>query len=142
VLQNLGDRPIVEVYVARERARRGDRDEALPLMRAAIDHLVRQGQLLQWGIPATGVLVETLLDRASDGDVAEAETAIERLAEAPTDDPYTARHLAAEGCTRYWRGLTAMARLIRTLGIATATWRERLASKDTSRGPRRCHDGG
>ena len=86
VLQNLGDRPIVEVYVARERARRGDRDGALPLMRAALDHLVRQGQLLQWGIPATGVLVETLLDRASDGDVAEAETAIERLAEAPTDD--------------------------------------------------------
>jgi hypothetical protein len=30
--------------------------------------------------------VETLLDRASDGDVAEAETAIERLAEAQTDD--------------------------------------------------------
>ncbi len=82
----LGDRPIVEVHVARERARRGERDEAIPLMRAAVDHLVRQGQLLQWGIPATGVLVETLLDRASDGDVAEAETAITRLATAPAED--------------------------------------------------------
>jgi AAA ATPase domain len=94
VLQNLGDRPIVEVYMARERARRGDRDEALPLMCAALDHLVRQGQLLQWGIPATGVLVETLLDRASDGDVAEAETAIERLADAPAEDGSVVRDIA------------------------------------------------
>ena len=30
--------------------------------------------------------METLLDRGAEGDVAEAETAIERLAEAPTDD--------------------------------------------------------
>ena len=60
---NLADLPIVEVYLARERARRGDRDEAIPLMRAAVDHLVREGRLLLWGIPATGVLVETLLDR-------------------------------------------------------------------------------
>ena len=38
-----------------------------------------------WGVPATGVLVETLLDRGADGDVAEAEAAIERLAAAPAD---------------------------------------------------------
>ena len=82
----LGDLPIVEVYLARERARHGDRDEAVPLMRAATDHLVRQGQLLQWGITATGVLVETLLDRGADGDVAEAEAAITRLADASADD--------------------------------------------------------
>ena len=46
---NLGELPIVNVYVARERARRGDRDEAIPLMRAAVDHLVRDGQLLLGG---------------------------------------------------------------------------------------------
>ena len=74
------------VYLARERARRGDRDDAISLMRAAVDHLFREGQLLAWGIPATGVLVETLLDRGADGDVAEAEAAIERLAAAPADD--------------------------------------------------------
>jgi hypothetical protein len=55
-------------------------------MRAAVDHLVRAGQLLAWGIPATGVLVETLLERGADDDVAEAEAAIERLAAAPTDE--------------------------------------------------------
>ena len=78
--------PGIQVYSARERARQGDRDEAIPLMRAAVDHLVRQGQLLQWAIPATGVLVETLPDRGADGDVAEAEAAIERLAATRTDD--------------------------------------------------------
>jgi hypothetical protein len=32
-------------------------------MRAALDYLFREGQLLVWGIQATGVLVETLLDQ-------------------------------------------------------------------------------
>ncbi len=82
---NLGDLPIINVYLARERARRGDRDDAIPLMRAALDHLAHQGQLLAWGVVTTGVLVETMLDRGADGDLAEAEGAIERLAAAPTD---------------------------------------------------------
>jgi class 3 adenylate cyclase len=80
------DLPVVDVYSARERARRGERDEAIPLMRTAVEHLVRQGQLLCAGVPATSVLVETLLDRGNDGDVAEAEAAIERLATAPTEE--------------------------------------------------------
>jgi class 3 adenylate cyclase len=83
---NLADLPLVNVCLARERARRGDRDEAIPLMRAAVDHLFREGRLLLWGMLATGVLVETLLDRGADADVAEAEAAIERLAVAPADD--------------------------------------------------------
>jgi hypothetical protein len=84
--RHLGDLPLVGIYLARERARCGDRDEAIPLMRVAVDDLVREGQLLTWGMPATGVLVETLLDRGSDGDVADAEAAIERLACAPADE--------------------------------------------------------
>ena len=90
---NLYDRPIVEVYSARERARRGDRDGVIPVMRAAVDHLFRAGHLLMWGIPATGVLVETLLDRGTDGDVAEAEAAVERLSAAPTDDGVALRDI-------------------------------------------------
>lgn len=82
---NLGDRPLVDVYLAREWARRGDGDEALLLMRAAVDQLAREGQLAAWGTPATGVLVETLLRRAADGDLAEAEAAIDRLAAVPAD---------------------------------------------------------
>ena len=83
---NLYDLPLVEVYLAREWARRGDRDDALRLMRAAVDHLFRDGQLLAYSIPATGVLVETLLDRGAESDMVGAEAAIERLAAAPADE--------------------------------------------------------
>jgi hypothetical protein len=38
-------------------------------------------------------LVETLLDRGTDGDVAEAEAAIERLAAPPTDDALVVRDI-------------------------------------------------
>jgi hypothetical protein len=78
----LTDLPLVEVYLARENARCGDRDEAIPLMRTTADHQFRDGGLLGWGIVATGALVETLLDRGAESDVVEAEAAIERLAEA------------------------------------------------------------
>jgi hypothetical protein len=82
---NLCDLPIVEVYLARERARHGDSDGAIPLMRAAVDTLFREGLLLGWGFPATGVLVETLLDRGAESDLVEAQAAIDRLARLPTD---------------------------------------------------------
>lgn len=75
-----------DVYSARERALQGDRDGAIPLMRAGVDHLLSEGGSREWGIPATGVLVETLLDGGTESDVVEAEAAIERLAAASTGD--------------------------------------------------------
>jgi hypothetical protein len=77
-------------------------------MRTAVDDLFRQGQQLGWGVLATGVLVETLLDRGADTDVAEAEAAVERLASAPgngTDFPCNHRYGSGRqhpdaGCTR------------------------------------------
>jgi class 3 adenylate cyclase len=90
---NLSDLPIVNVYLARERVRRGDRGVAIPLMRAAVDQLFSDGQSLGWGIPATGVLVETLLDRGAESDVSEAEAAIERLAAAPADEGLVIREI-------------------------------------------------
>ena len=90
---NLAELPIIEVYSARENARRGDRDDAIPLMRVALHELLRNGQQLVWGIPATGVLVQSLLDRGADGDVAEAENAIVRLAEAPADEGLAIRDI-------------------------------------------------
>jgi hypothetical protein len=96
----LADLPIVEVYLAREKARCGDRDGAIPLMRAAVDHQFREGRLQGWSTPTTGVLVETLLDRGAESDLVEAEAAIERLAEAaiersaaPTDDGLAVREI-------------------------------------------------
>jgi class 3 adenylate cyclase len=87
---NLCDLPIVSVYLARETARQGDRDGAIPSMRAIVDQQFRDGRPLAWGIAATGVLVETLLDRGSDSDVAEAEAAI---AAAPADEGQALRDI-------------------------------------------------
>jgi hypothetical protein len=67
--------------------------EAAGDLRAAVDHLFRQGQLLGWGVPATGVLVETLLERGADGDVAEAEAAIDRLAATHHDNGLAMREI-------------------------------------------------
>src|ERR1700751_3072381 len=90
----MAELPIVNVYLAREMARRGDRDDAIPLIRAAVGHLFREGRLLLWGVPALGVLVKTRLDRGEDGDVAEAEAAIERLAAAaPADEGLVIREI-------------------------------------------------
>jgi DNA-binding CsgD family transcriptional regulator len=89
----LGELPIVNVYLARERARCGERDEAIPLMRAAVDRLFREGQLLGWGLAATGVLMETLLDRRADGDVDEVEATTERLAAKPADEGLVIREV-------------------------------------------------
>jgi hypothetical protein len=62
-------------------------------MRSATDHLFREERLRAWGKPATGILVETLLDRGAENDVAEAEAAIKRLAAAPTDDGLVVRDI-------------------------------------------------
>jgi hypothetical protein len=87
---NLCDLPLITVYLAREQVRRGDRDAATTVMRAAVDHLFRDGRLLLHGVATTGVLVETLLAR---GDVTEAQTAVDRLAAATADDGLALRDI-------------------------------------------------
>ena len=76
--------PVTELLVAPERARRGDRDAAIAVMRKAVDELHQAGRL-GFGVWGTGVLVETLLDRGAEGDLAEAQEAIDRLANLPAD---------------------------------------------------------
>jgi class 3 adenylate cyclase len=77
--------PVTELLVARERARRGDRDAAIPVMRQAVDEMHQAGRL-GFGVFCTGVLVETLLDRGAEGDLAEAQEAIDRLANLPATE--------------------------------------------------------
>ena len=76
---------VIDVYIARERARRGDRDAALPKLREAVDDLFDAGQF-GFCDTNTGVLVETLLERGAGDDVAEAEAAIDQVGGRPDDD--------------------------------------------------------
>ena len=77
--------PVTELLAGRERARRGDRDAAIPVLRKAVDELHQAGRL-GFGVLGTRVLVEALLERGAEGDVAEAHKAIDRLADLLPDD--------------------------------------------------------
>jgi class 3 adenylate cyclase len=79
--------PVAELLVARESASRGDRDAAIPVMRKAVDELHQAGRL-GFGVWGTGVLAETLLERGTEGDLAQAHEAIDRLANLPADDSW------------------------------------------------------
>ena len=83
---------VVDMCTARERARSGDRDGAIPLLREVVDDLFHAGQI-RTCIKATAFLVETLLERGAGDDVAEAEAAITRLADAPADDGLVIREI-------------------------------------------------
>jgi hypothetical protein len=76
--------PVNDLFAARERARHGDRDAAIPVMRQAVDELHQAGRLV-YGVWGTGILVETLLERGAEGDLAEAQEAIGRLANLRAD---------------------------------------------------------
>jgi ATP/maltotriose-dependent transcriptional regulator MalT len=77
--------PVTDVWTARETARRGDHDAAIPVMRQAVDEL-HQAENLFYGVWGTGLLVETLLERGTHGDLAEAQEAIDRLGVLWVDD--------------------------------------------------------
>ena len=76
--------PVTDVWAARETARRGDRDTAIAVMRQAVDELRQAGHLF-YGVWGTGVLVETLLERGAQGDLAEAQEEFDRLANLRAD---------------------------------------------------------
>ena len=80
----LAELPFVEAYIAWEQGRRGDLDNAIAALRAAVDDIFNSGQL-SWTVKATAQFVETLLARGGEDDLQEAQTAIERLAAAPID---------------------------------------------------------
>jgi adenylate cyclase len=73
---------LVDPAVAREKARNGDLDGAVELSRSAIGQMYDTGAVISLGV-ATTVLVEALLARGTDGDLAEAHGAVDRLAAVP-----------------------------------------------------------
>ena len=134
--------PVAELLAARERARRGDRDAAIAVMRQAVDELHQAGRLGS-GVWGTGVLVETLLERGAEDDLAEAQEAIDRLANLPATEGWAMREIMllrlrallarAHGDDTAYRDYRDRYR-----AMARIAWLRR-AHRD---GPRRCHDGG
>jgi hypothetical protein len=84
--------PLVSMYTAQEMANRGDRQNAIPLLRVAVDDLFSSGQLPHC-LLATRALVEILVERQDDGEMAEAEAAVERLAAAPAEGGLVVRDI-------------------------------------------------
>jgi class 3 adenylate cyclase len=84
--------PVTDVWAARETARRGDRDAAIGVMRQAVGELRQAGNVF-YGVWGTGVLVETLLERGTEGDLAEAQQEFVRLANLWADDGSAMREI-------------------------------------------------
>ena len=134
--------PVVELWVARERARRGDRDAAIAVMRQAVDELHQAGQ----------ALLRRLGHRRSGGDAAGAWRR-GRCGRSPTGDRPVGEPAGRQkvgwcatsrccGCARYSPEPAETRPRTATSAIATATWRHPLGSKGTCDGPRRCHEVG
>jgi adenylate cyclase len=84
--------PIVDIHLAREKARLGDLDGAIALARTVLDALFDSGGCI-WSAVATTVLVEALVQRGGDGDLGDAQAAIDRLAAVPTDPGFVLNEL-------------------------------------------------
>jgi hypothetical protein len=97
--------PAAALWAAREMARRGDRDVAIPVMRKAVDEMHEAGRL-GLGVGGTGILVQTLLQRGAEGDLAEAQRAVDRLQNLPGDQGSAMREITLLGL----RALLAQAR--------------------------------
>ncbi len=83
---------IVDIHTALRKAQQTDVDGAIELGRAALDNLVASGDMAFRGW-ATSTLVEFLLRRGNDGDIAEAQAAIDTLAAVPTDPGFVLHEL-------------------------------------------------
>jgi hypothetical protein len=82
----------LEFHAARVRAWRGDCDGAIPVIRKVVNDFFEAGQLA-YGAAITAVLVETLLDRGTEGDLTEAQAVFDWLANLPADDGSAMREI-------------------------------------------------
>jgi hypothetical protein len=70
--------PVTEVWVGVEQAK-ADSDTALPVMRNAVDEMMRAGRI-GYSVVSAAAFVAALLEHGTESDVAEAQEMIERLA--------------------------------------------------------------
>lgn len=83
---------LLDTDIAKEKARTGDFGAAIALARAAVEFRFTSGDMTTRG-PAVTVLVESLLGRGTESDIAEAAAAIERLAAVPVEPGFVLHEL-------------------------------------------------
>jgi adenylate cyclase len=83
---------IVDPEFAMEKARNGDIDGAVEMVRAVVDGAYESGDMI-WRGRAAEVLVKLLIRRGSSGDRDEAQAAVDRLAALPTDPGFLLHEL-------------------------------------------------
>jgi hypothetical protein len=83
---------VASVWIARERARNGDLDAAISDMRDAVDISYDAGKF-GWAVPGITTLVETLLERGSADDLAEAENHIGKLVDLQAEQDSAILHV-------------------------------------------------
>ena len=115
--------PIVDIQLAHQKARSGDLDGAIELARTVLEDLFGSGGAI-WTVLATTVLVDALLQRAGDSDLAEAQAEVDRLAAVPTDPAFVLHEiplLRLRGLLAHARGDEAGYREFRDRYRAKAT---------------------
>lgn len=85
--------PVINLQIVKERTRTGDVDGAVELARAVVGEEFRTGEMIHRAAAVTA-LVESLLHRGTDVDVAEAQAAIEQLAAVPTEPGFLVYEVA------------------------------------------------
>ena len=81
------------MYAAREKAALGDLDGVVQQSRTITDEVFKTRHLSNADVAAEA-LVETLLERGCDGDLAEAEAAIDQMENLPLDFRWAASDIA------------------------------------------------
>ena len=84
--------PITDIHIAIEKGRSGDLDGAIVILRFLLNDL-SDSSVSIWTAPATGALVEALLERRASGDLDEASATVERLAAVKVDPGFVLHQL-------------------------------------------------
>ncbi|OBH40491.1 cyclase [Mycobacterium mantenii] len=85
--------PLMDLHVAREKARTGDVGGAIELARAVADELFNSGGCF-WTALAVSVLADALVQRGGQSELDEAESAMDRLAAVPSDPGFVVHEIS------------------------------------------------
>jgi adenylate cyclase len=96
--------PVIDLHLTTEKLRLGDVDNAIESARTVATQVRETGAAI-WDAHSTRVLVDGLVQRCGEGDLKEAQVAIDRLAALPTDPGFVVN----ETCLLRLRALLARA---------------------------------